>query len=247
MISPFVGSFINASANLWPKWSKVLQTRSNCLACQRQLGIQDLIPLVSFLLLGGKCRNCQTRISFTHPLAEFSAMLIALAAVICFNGGLMLVAALFGWALLFGALVDLRTRLLPDEITLGLIATGLVYGFWQHQALGLGLAASGAIIGFGVFFLIAKAYTWLRGREGLGMGDAKLLAAGGAWSGPYFLSWIVLFAAMLAIIGVIIHSHIRGQKLSPTTAVSFGPALAVAIYLVWLWSEISGAGFSRSM
>ncbi|MBL4617456.1 MAG: prepilin peptidase [Robiginitomaculum sp.] len=232
--SPFIGSFISASANSWPNWNKVLQSRSNCSHCQKRLQVRDLIPIASFLVLGGKCRFCSTAIGINHLLAEIFATLIAVFAVWVFSGSLVLVSVFLGWVLLFGALVDLRTRLLPDEMNFILIITGLLVSFWQGGGQGLLYAILATIIGYGVFFIIAKLYLRLRGREGLGLGDAKLLAAGGAWLGPLALNWIILLGCVIALLGIITTSIYSRKRAKADAMISFGPALAMAIYLLWL-------------
>lgn len=232
--SPFIGSFICASANSWPSWGKTLQSRSSCAHCHKQLQARDLIPVASFFLLGGKCRFCFAPIGVNHLLAEVFAILIAISAIWFFSGALVIVSVFLGWVLLFGALVDLRTRLLPDEMNLTLVITGLLLSFWQDGGQSLLYAVIATIIGYGIFFLIAKIYLRLRGREGLGLGDAKLLAAGGAWLGPFALSWIILLACVIALFGIIAMSIYSREKPKADTMISFGPALAMAIYLLWL-------------
>ncbi|MBL4594958.1 MAG: prepilin peptidase [Robiginitomaculum sp.] len=236
LCGPFVGSFVQASANIWPDRSNAVQIHSVCQHCHTKLKVFDLIPIVSYLWLRGKCRSCETSFGSAHLFTECAAALIAISAVIVFNGWLMLVTALLGWVLLFASLVDFRLRLLPDGATLGLTLAGAIVLFWQAGVPGLWFAGLGAGFGYGVFYIIAKGYRILRGRDGLGLGDAKLLAAGGAWAGPFALSWIVLLAACFALVGLWITSTIRGQKPKADTALSFGPALALAIYLIWLWS-----------
>ncbi|VAV92144.1 Leader peptidase (Prepilin peptidase) / N-methyltransferase [hydrothermal vent metagenome] len=237
LASPFVGSFITASANCWPNWRQIFKTRSICSSCQQQLQNRDLIPVISYLLLRAKCRHCAEPIGWQHLFAELVAILIALAAIVWFDGWMMLVTALFGWVLLFASLVDYRLKLLPDGATLGLVIAGLLLQYLQVGTAGLWLALLGAIIGFAAFFAVSKLYRILRGREGLGLGDAKLLAAGGAWCGPFALSWIVLLAASLALAGLMIRAAINRQKLTADTALGFGPALATAIFVMWLLSS----------
>lgn len=234
LASPFVGSFITASANSWPNWREILQTRSTCRSCAQQIQNRDLIPIASYLLLQAKCRHCAVPIGWHHLLGEIAAVLISLAAVFWFDGWMMLVTALFGWVLLFASLVDYRLKLLPDGATLGLLVTGLLVQYLQAGPDGLWLASLGAIIGFGAFFAVSKIYRMVRGREGLGLGDAKLLAAGGAWCGPFALSWIVLLAASFALAGLLLHSMISGQRVKTDTALGFGPALATAVFILWL-------------
>jgi leader peptidase (prepilin peptidase)/N-methyltransferase len=246
LIGPFIGSFVSATANAWPNWSQTLRVRSKCDHCQRDLDLIDLIPIASFLLLRGRCRTCQNPIGNSHFIAEILAALIAIASVLIFSGTLQVISAMFGWALLFASLVDIRLKLLPDSITLGLVPAGLLVLFWQGGMEMAKLSAIGAGLGYGVFFAIAWVYRRLRGRDGLGLGDAKLLASGGAWCGPFALSWIVLLAAASTLLMLGIHAKISKTPLRSDTAMAFGPALALGIYGLWLWSGRNGLGLALS-
>jgi leader peptidase (prepilin peptidase)/N-methyltransferase len=228
----FVGSFITASAKAWPDWSQIVSGRSACDKCGQKLSAWELIPMASFIIQRGHCRNCKTAISWLHPVGEGAALLIAISAVIAFDGWATLIAVLFGWALLFGAWVDFRTFLIPDIVSIGLIPAGLVATFFtsgQQAVLMHGLAA---LAGFATLAIIAVAYRRLRGREGLGMGDAKLLGAGGAWAGLYALPWILAIGAGTTLFIVAI-GHVLGRKASADTAVPLGPGLAAGCYLAY--------------
>jgi len=231
LFGPFIGSFIHASANAWPNWKPILKSRSSCDHCHTKLAAIDLIPIVSFLRLGGKCRTCAAPIGWTALLAEIAAFLIALAAVFLFDGWLQIATAVLGWVLLYAALVDWRCKLLPDMANYSLIAMGMLVSYAKESREGLLLSLLGAIIGYGVFFIISKVYAKVRNRQGLGLGDAKLLAAGGAWVGPFLLSWIVLIAALVALVTLLV----QNRPLRADTGLAFGPALALAIFMVWSW------------
>jgi leader peptidase (prepilin peptidase) / N-methyltransferase len=239
LTGPFMGSFISASALSWPKRTNMGANRSSCGHCGRTLGLIDLIPLLSFFILGGKCRICKTPIKRQHIVAELASTFIAITSVFWFHGWVMLASALFGFVLLFIALVDFRTRLIPDGASFSLVGAGIAVLFALHGQNGLFTAFAGAAAGYGVFWLVAFVYRHLRGREGLGMGDAKLLAGGGAWMGPFALPWIILLAASGALLVLVIMG--RGQSLRRDTEIPFGPALAAAIYGIWLWMTASGA------
>ncbi|PHS23621.1 MAG: prepilin peptidase [Robiginitomaculum sp.] len=242
LTGPFLGSFISASAQTWPDRSNMaMSSRSQCAACGRRLDLIDLIPLISFLWLRGKCRTCKTPIASQHILAELASTLVALSAVMIFDGWLMLASALFGYVLLFIALVDYRTRLIPDGASFSLILSGPVILYALHGPAGLKTALFGAVFGYGIFWLVAFAYKQLRGREGLGMGDAKLLAGGGAWMGPFALPWIILLASSSALVFLLIGS--KSKTLHRETELPFGPALALAIYGLWIWIAARGTNF----
>jgi len=229
---PVMGSFISASSRSWPDWIKITTGRSACDACGRVLSPLELIPVFSFAIQQGKCRTCGTPISWIHPVAELIALAIGIVAVLAFDGGWTLAAAVFGWVLLFGALVDFRTYLLPDIVTLGLIPAGLMISYLSGGLDAVWIHGLAALIGFASLAIIGEIYKRLRGREGLGLGDAKLLAAGGAWAGLYALPWIVMLGAGATLFIVVI-LHVLGRKAAADTAVPLGPGLAAGCFLAY--------------
>lgn len=231
--SPFIGSFVTATALAWPDWSRTAVARSSCEACGHTLTVRELVPVLSYLVQRGKCRTCGSAISPLHPAGEAAAVVVALAAVIATGGWTTLLAALLGWILLFAALVDFRTFLLPDVVTIGLIPAGLAVSYALGGLDEFVWAAAGAAAGYLILTVIALLYRMLRGREGLGMGDAKLLAAGGAWCGLLALPWIVAIGAGLTLFGVAIAS-VFGTKLTRDLALPFGPGLAAGVFLAFL-------------
>lgn len=232
----FVGSFITAAARAWPDWSAVLTPRSGCEGCGRALRPAELVPVASFLLQRGKCRTCAAPIWPGHPVGEALSLLIAIAGVILTGGLTTVVSVLLGWVLLFGALVDARTQLLPDAVTLGLIPAGLAAAYFLDGPPGILEASLGAVFGFAALWLIGVAYSRIRGRDGLGMGDAKLLAAGGAWCGAFALPWIVAIGAGATLVFVAIRS-LLGSKVTAETAIAFGPGLCAGIFTAWLIAQ----------
>lgn len=243
LASPFVGSFIAASAKAWPDHAAMLSGRSKCGHCSHQLGLMENLPIVSFLVLRGRCRACDAPIGWPSLLGEVVALMVALCAVFIADGWLMIGICTLGWTLLFASLVDARTRLLPDGSTYGLVLAGLAMQFILGGLPGLGMAVLGAVLGFTFLWGVSVLYGKLRGREGLGLGDAKLLAAGGAWCGPFALSWIVLVGAGLALLYLIFPRP--GKKpLTATTSLAFGPALSAGIFLVFTLKIVTQAFLS---
>lgn len=229
----FIGSFLTATALCWPDWAAVLRPRSGCGNCGRTLRMQEQIPVVSYVFQRGRCAACASPIWPGHPIGELAALLIVVAAVLVTDGPATLVASLLGFALLFGALVDARTHLLPDVVTLGLIPAGLAWAWFSHGTPGLLDSSLGAILGFSVLFLIGWLYRQLRGREGLGMGDSKLLAAGGAWCGALALPWIVAIGAGATLVFVAALA-LSGRKITGDLALPFGPGLAFGVFAAHL-------------
>ncbi len=145
----------------------------------------------------------------------------------------MLFSCLLGWSLLALAWIDWHTLRLPDALTLPLMALGLAAA-WADSSAALASGLVGALAGYAALFGLSVIYRRLRGREGLGQGDAKLLAAGGAWLGWQALPWVVLLAALLGLAVAGLH-RMRGGELTAQTALPFGPPLAAAIWIAWLY------------
>jgi leader peptidase (prepilin peptidase)/N-methyltransferase len=152
------------------------------------------------------------------------------------SGWLLWASLALGWTLLALAAIDLRHYLLPDPLTLPLIPAGLGLA-WLIEPAKLPDHAIGAAAGLVGFALIAWLYRRLRRREGLGLGDAKLLAAGGAWLGWQALPSVVALAAVFAL-ALALAGALPGGKLAATTRIAFGPHLALAIWLVWLYGPL---------
>ncbi|WP_031549675.1 prepilin peptidase [Parvularcula oceani] len=207
--------------------------RSHCPSCKRTLAPAELVPLLSYAVLRGRCRQCGARIAGRYPLIELLGGLAGIAAVLC-APGVAGAAFLLGFLLLLlaAAAIDAETGYLPDALTGPALWLALL-----AAAAGLsvppGAAIIGAAAGYAAFRGIAGGYAALRGREGLGRGDAKLLAAGGAALGPLALPFVVLASAACAL-AVIAAAAARGRPVEGGTALRFGPYLAGGIALVLL-------------
>ncbi len=233
VIAPFLGSFLGTLVLRLPEGRPVILGRSACPSCGGLLGLRDLLPLLGWLLLRGRCRQCGAPIPAFYPGVEIAAFGVAAwAAAAGAAGAALVLSCLLGWALLALALIDRRRFLLPDALTLPLIPLGLGAAAWLDPA-GLTDHALGAVLGYGVFLLVALAYRGLRGREGLGRGDAKLLAAGGAWVGWAGLPGVVLIASLLGIMEVLAR-RAAGERLGPADRIAYGAWLAAGIWIVWL-------------
>ncbi len=180
-----------------------------------------------------------------RPAVTAGTALVAAWSAAALPDVLVPVACLLGWALLLAALVDIRCRLLPDRVVLPLIPLGLAVAAWEAPADGrlavLGGHGAAAALGYASFAGLAAGYRRLRGRDGLGLGDAKLLAAAGAWVGVEGLSSVVLLAALAALAVAAVLALVRRQALAAGTSVAFGPYLAGALWVVWLHGPLSGA------
>ena len=233
VVSPFIGSFLAVVALRYPDWRGVLFGRSHCDACKRMLGPIELIPVASFIALRGRCRTCGAQIAWTHLTIELGAFAVAASAAVFTTGWVLAASCVLGWMLLALAAIDARTGYLPDVLTYPLIVLGIVVAQVIDPASVLDHAI-GAVAGCVAFAALTALYRWLRGRDGLGRGDAKLLAAAGAWLGWQAVPSVVLFAAVIGLASVLVR-RIAGHTLGATDRIAFGPALAAAIWIVWLF------------
>ena len=243
-----VGSFLNVVIHRLPKmlergWEEqcaelrgetvapaaaynLVVPRSACPSCGARITALQNIPVVSWLALGGRCAGCKAPISARYPAVEVLGGLLAAAAICRFGAtpqGLAACALL--WSLLALTMIDFDTQLLPDGITLPLIWGGLIVNLWSTFAP-LGDAVIGAVAGYLSLWSIYWLFKLIRGKEGMGYGDFKLLAALGAWLGWQLLPVIVLLSSVVgAAIGIALIVF-KGRDHSVPLA--FGPYLAIA-------------------
>lgn len=219
-----VGSFLNVCIYRLPRHESLLFPASHCPSCNRSLSWFENLPLVSWLVLLGRCRSCRTPIGVQYPLVEAITGGIFVSAYLIYGWTPLLAARLlFASAMIVLFVIDLHHRILPNVITL----PGIVIGFVLSVFLPPGLRSSliGIIAGGGVLFAIGEAYYRTRGYEGLGMGDVKMLAMIGAFLGwPLMLVTLVLasFAGSAVGIGLLI-----SRKGDMKAALPFGTFLAV--------------------
>ena len=200
---------------------------SSCPHCHARLRVRDLIPVLSFLFLKGRCAHCHAPVSWRYPLVEISVALIW--ACIAGYMGLSMEAlawALFATVLLALALIDADTMLLPDGLTLPLMWAGLLLSSLNWIDLRLFDSVWGAAAGYGVLWMVQTVFAWITGKQGMGEGDFKLLAALGAWLGWMSLPVLVLLASVGGVIAaLVLRSAGRLQSGEP---LPFGPFLAIA-------------------
>jgi leader peptidase (prepilin peptidase) / N-methyltransferase len=208
---------------------------SHCPHCKHKLSWFENIPLLSWLALRGKCRHCAAPISAQYPLVEFITMVLVLACVWQFG---------FGWRA-FGGIVftcflvalagiDLRTRLLPDQLTLPLLWLGLIASI-ENLYVGQKAALLGVMAGYFSLWSVYWVFKQLTGKEGMGHGDFKLLAAIGAWVG---LNGILPTILISSIVGAIVGSvWLFAAGRDRATPIPFGPYLAIAGWIAFFWSQ----------
>jgi leader peptidase (prepilin peptidase)/N-methyltransferase len=244
LVSPFVGSFLGVVILRLPAGRGVLLGRSVCDRCGRTLRAADLIPFASWLVRRGRCACGAARLGLFYPTIELGALAVAASAATVLSGWLLWASLALGWTLLALAAIDFGHYWLPDRLSLPLIPAGLLVA-WLIDPAGLEDHALGALAGFLAFAGIAWTYRRLRRRAGLGLGDAKLLAAVGAWLGWPALPGLVVVAAALALAVALVRAA-AGARLAAATRIAFGPYLALGLWLFWLYGPLilaPAAGF----
>jgi len=227
-----IGSFLNVCIYRLPRGESLVWPGSRCTSCGRALSWFDNLPILSWAALGGRCRTCRAPVSAMYPIVEATTALAFVGGYLLYGiTPLGVVRVLFACALIVLFVTDLQHKILPNAITL----PGIVIGFVCSVFLPPGWFDSliGIVVGGGVLFAIAEGYYRIRGEEGLGMGDVKLLAMIGA-----FLGWkLVLLTLMLAslsgsIMGVAL---IAGRRGDMKYALPFGTFLAIGAVVSAAW------------
>ena len=211
--------------------------RSRCPACATPIRARDNIPVLSWLLLKGRCAHCGARISARYPIVE--ALTAGLSALVAWKfgfGSTALAVAVFTWILVALTFIDADTTLLPDDLTMPLLWLGLLVNLaGVVPGVTLQDAVVGAVAGYGVLWLIYWAFKLTTGKEGMGYGDFKLLAALGAWMGWKALLPVLLLSSIVgAVVGVVLIVLKRRGRDIP---IPFGPYLATAGFIVMLFGE----------
>ena len=213
----------------------IVVERSHCPHCKHQLGWYENIPVFSWLALRGRCRNCRAPISIQYPLVELLTMLLFVASVWRFGFGWQgFGAILLSCFLVCLAGIDLRTRLLPDQLTLPLLWLGLVASV-ENLYLGPKAALLGAMAGYLSLWSVYWLFKQLTGKEGMGHGDFKLLAALGAWIGLVGILPTILISSLVGAVLGSIWLAMKGRDRA--TPIPFGPYLAIAGWITFFWGE----------
>ena len=225
----------------------LLVPRSRCPRCNAEITALQNIPVVSWLLLGGKCASCRTSISVRYPIVEFATAVLSAVVALHFGWHWQTLAALlFTWALISLTVIDLDHTLLPDVITIPLLWLGLLLSLSWHAGLTApaptdpSSAILGAVCGYLILWTVYWAFKLITGKDGMGYGDFKLLGALGAWMGWQMLPLILLLSAFAgAVIGIAL-ILLRGRDRN--VPIPFGPYLAAAGWIALLWGpQIMGS------
>jgi len=246
MIGLIVGSFANVCVHRIPLGESIAFPGSHCPHCKHAIFIYDNIPLLSWLLLKGQCRHCSHAIAWRYPIMELVMGLGS--AGLAFHYGLtpdLLVALTLFFLLWVLSAIDLETFLLPNVLTYQGIFIGLLFSYWlaDWQA-----SLIGAVLGYGVFWLVARLFLMFTGREGMGYGDFKLLAMLGAFMGWQALPFIILASSVVGtVVGLL---FVLLSKRGIRAEIPFGPYLALAGMIWFVWGNaildwyIQFAGFN---
>ena len=236
-----LGSFSNVCIHRYVQGTSIILPSSHCPLCKHKLDWWENIPLISYILLRGRCRSCRETIHWRYPVVEGISGLWALLLALKFGAGAAFaVYILFGQILIIISFIDLEIFILPDIYTLpgsvGALAAAILF-------LGLPWSASlvGALAGGGTFLILQQGYKWFRGRDGLGTGDVKLMFLLGALLGWQALPLVVFMAAISALAISLIYLRQASAK-GLQTAVPFGPFLSLGgmLYIlcgpqIWQW------------
>lgn len=213
----------------------LITPRSRCPHCGNMVTALYNIPVISYLILKGKCKNCQHPISLRYPFIELGTGI--LTAFIAWHFGFQIktfFAIFLTWGLICLSFIDLDHQILPDDITLPLLWLGIICNMFNlftdiHSSL------LGVIFGYGIFWIIFISFKLLTGKEGMGHGDFKLLAMLGAWLGWQMLPLIILLSSLLgAIVGI---SLILFAKHGRNIPIPFGPYLTIAGWVALVWGH----------
>ncbi|MCU7919854.1 MAG: A24 family peptidase [Candidatus Thiodiazotropha sp. (ex Epidulcina cf. delphinae)] len=219
------------------------QPASHCPKCGHKIRAWENIPVVSWLLLKGRCSHCHTRISPRYPIVEAVTGVMSLAVALHFGVSWATLAALFlTWALIALSMIDFDVQLLPDNITLPFLWLGLLLSlaalFTDPRSAIIGAAA-----GYLSLWSVYQLFKRLTGKEGMGYGDFKLLAMLGAWLGWHYLPQIIMLSAFVgAVVGILL-IVLRGRDRN--IPIPFGPYLAAAGWISLMWGEQINQAYLR--
>ncbi len=210
--------------------------RSKCQKCGHQITALENIPVISYLFLRGKCSDCKVKISVRYPIVEFVTALLSVLVAAHFGVTWATLAGLFlTWSLIALTMIDFDTQLLPDSITQPLIWSGILLSLHGVFSIDITSSIYGAVFGYLSLWSVYHGFKILTGKEGMGYGDFKLLAALGAWMGWKMLPMIILFSSLVgAVVGITMVIVLGRDKNIP---IPFGPYLAAAGFIVFLWGD----------
>jgi leader peptidase (prepilin peptidase)/N-methyltransferase len=231
----FIGSFLNVCICRLPRGESIVTPRSHCPHCQKMIGWYDNIPILSYVVLRGKCRGCKAPISPQYPLVEAVTGLFSLLLMLRFGPSLgYLFYFAFVAALIVITVIDLYHQIIPDVISLPGIGVGLL-GSLLLPGLSFVNSLIGMFLGGGSLFLVATVYQWLFKREGMGGGDVKLLAMIGAFLGWRAVILTILLSSLIGSVTGILIILLKGKDFK--YAIPYGPFLSLGAVLCLFYGE----------
>lgn len=229
VLGALVGSFLNVCILRWPKEESVIKPRSHCPGCGKLIAGYDNIPIISWLILGGKCRHCKTRISVQYPLIELSVCLIWIFMAASYGSEIKALSGAIFFTILLGiALTDAREYIIPDEFSLGGLVIGILFSIAGGFS-GIVAALLGAAVGFALLWGVGAAGTKLFKEDAMGGGDIKMMAMVGAFVGWQGVLLTVFLGALLGTL-VFVPLSVFGKK----RLVPFGVFLSLGAAATWL-------------
>ncbi|PTX16995.1 MULTISPECIES: prepilin peptidase [Halanaerobium] len=225
-----IGSFLNVVIYRLPTGKSIIYPPSHCPNCGHKLSMLELIPVLSYIFLRGKCKNCKADISIRYPIIELLTGIIFIINYIYISDLIILAAGLvFSSLMIVLTMIDVDHQILPDQLTLGGLVVGLSFSFFRTDITFI-YSLIGVLAAGGLLFLIA-----FLSKGGMGGGDIKMMAMVGSFTGPVIAVTAVFLGALIALM-----AHLPGVisgKTGMKTKLPFGPFLAVASLILWFYSE----------
>jgi leader peptidase (prepilin peptidase) / N-methyltransferase len=245
LVGAAIGSFIGTVLVRLPEDRSILTGRSACDSCGTAIRPRDLVPLLSWAMLRGRCRSCSAPIGGWQPGCEAAAALIGAVSVLLAPVGLAVPAMVFGWQLLLLGMIDVRHLWLPRGLVALLAVSGAGFAAWRSWQVAsltpLWTALAGGALGFVMLWSVARGYRMLRGRDGMGGGDPPLLGAIGLWIGPMGAIGAVIGASLTGMVAALVMLLAR-RPVASDTALPLGTLLAAAAWVIFL---VGGFGKSN--
>jgi leader peptidase (prepilin peptidase)/N-methyltransferase len=213
----------------------LMTPRSRCPSCNHEITALENIPVISYVVLGGKCKGCKASISIRYPVIEVTSAIAAIAVSIHFGFSAAGISALaLSWGLISLAAIDIDTQLLPDAITLPLLWAGIIVNYFD-VFVSLEESVLGAIFGYLSLWTVFWGFKLVTGKDGMGYGDFKLLAVLGAWLGWQVLPVVIIVSSVVgACVGISMMLFAAHDKSKP---IPFGPYLAIAGWIALVWGD----------
>jgi len=230
-----IGSFLNVIIYRLPKNESIIFPGSHCPYCNHKITFYDNIPLLSFLILKGKCRYCKKKISFQYPIIEFISGLILLLSFFLYSFTLRFaVTSIFLYLLLPVFVIDLKHQVISDKITISGIVLGFAFSFFLPDINWLG-SLQGIAVGGITLLLISVVGKWIFKKEAMGMGDVMLFMMVGA-----FIGWrnVALTLILASILGSVVGLAILAKKKKKDSVIPFGPFISIAAVVAYFWGNL---------